>query len=44
MFRLKSTHKVVKEYFAEVHRLTQLGAVHEGAVAPAFSNLLRAAA
>ena len=44
MFRLKSRHKVVKDYFAEVHKLTQLGAVHEGAVAPAFANLLRAAA
>ena len=44
MFRLKPTHKVVKDYFAEVHKLTQLGAVHEGAVAPAFANLLRAAA
>ena len=44
MFQLKSTHKVVKDYFAEVHKLTQLGAVHEGAVAPAFANLLRAAA
>ena len=44
MFQLKPTHKVVKDYFAEVHRLTQLGAVHEGAVAPAFANLLRAAA
>ncbi|MDE0630788.1 MAG: N-6 DNA methylase [Caldilineaceae bacterium] len=44
MFQLKATHKVVKDYFAEIHRLTQLGAVHEGAVAPAFANLLRAAA
>ena len=44
MFRLKPTHKVVKDYYAEVHKLTQLGAVHEGAVAPAFANLLRAAA
>ncbi len=44
MFQLKATHKVVKDYFAEVHKLTQLGAVHEGAVAPAFANLLRAAA
>ena len=44
MYQLKPTHKVVKDYFAEVHKLTQLGAVHEGAVAPAFANLLRAAA
>ena len=44
MFQLKATHKVVKDYFAEVNRLAQLGAVHEGAVAPAFANLLRAAA
>jgi len=44
MFQLKATHKVVKDYFAEVQKLIQLGAVHEGAVAPAFANLLRAAA
>ena len=44
MFQLKPTHKVVKDYFAEVQKLAQLGAVHEGAVAPAFANLLRAAA
>ena len=44
MFQLKPTHQVVKDYFAEVHKLTQLGAVHEGAVAPALANLLRAAA
>ncbi len=44
MFQLKPTHKVVKDYFAEIHKLTQLGAVHEGAVAPAFAHLLRAAA
>ena len=44
MFQLKATHKVVRDYFAEVDKLTQLGAVHEGAVAPAFANLLRAAA
>ncbi len=44
MFQLKATHKVVKDYFAEINRLTQLGLVHEGAVAPAFANLLRAAA
>ena len=44
MFQLKPTHKVVKDYFTDVHKLTQLGAVHEGAVAPAFAHLLRAAA
>ena len=44
MFQLKATYKVVKDYFDEVESLTQLGAVHEGAVAPAFANLLRAAA
>ena len=44
MFQLKPTHKVVRVYFAEVERLALLGAVHEGAVAPAFANLLRAAA
>ncbi len=44
MFQLKATHKVVKDYFAEINRLTRLGLVHEGAVAPAFANLLRAAA
>ncbi len=44
MFQLKATHKVVKDYFAEVNRLTRLGLVYEGAVAPAFATLLRAAA
>ncbi len=44
MFQLKATYKVVKDYFDEVESLAQLGAVHEGAVAPAFANLLRAAA
>ena len=33
MFQLKAIYKVVKGYFAEVERLTRLGAVHEGAVA-----------
>ncbi len=44
MFQLKATHKVVKDYFAEINRLTRLGLVHEGAVAPAFATFLRAAA
>ena len=44
MFQLKATHKVVRDYFAELNTLTRLGEVHEGAVAPAFAHLLRAGA
>ena len=44
MFQLKATHKEIREYFAELTELTQRGFRHEGAVAPAFAAVLRAAA
>ena len=44
MLQLKATHKVIREYFAELNKLGQLDLVHEGAVAPAFANILRAGA
>ena len=44
MFQLKATHKEIREYFAELTELAQRGFRHEGAVAPAFANILRAAA
>ncbi len=44
MLQLKATHKVIREYFAELTKLGQLDLVHEGAVAPAFANILRAGA
>lgn len=42
-FTLKPTHKAVLDYYAELDGLSQLGLFSEGAVAPAFANLLRAA-
>ena len=44
MLQLKATHKEIREYFAELTELTQRGFRHEGAVAPAFAAVLRAAA
>ena len=44
MFQLKATHKEIREYFAELTELAQRGFTHEGAVAPAFAAVLRAAA
>ena len=44
MLQLKATHKVVRAYFTELNSLAQLGFFHEGAVAPAFANILRAGA
>ena len=44
MFQLKATHKEIREYFAELTELGQRGFRHEGAVAPAFAAVLRAAA
>ncbi len=44
MFQLKATHKEIREYFAELTELAQRGFRHEGAVAPAFAAVLRAAA
>ncbi|MBP7963979.1 MAG: N-6 DNA methylase [Caldilineaceae bacterium] len=42
-FTLKPTHKAVADYYAELEGLAQLSLFGEGAVAPAFANLLRAA-
>jgi len=38
---LKPTHKVVQNFYAEIENLDQLHLFHEGAVSPAFANLLR---
>jgi predicted helicase len=38
---LKPTHKVIKTYYNAISNLTQLDLLSEGAVAPAFSALLR---
>jgi LPS O-antigen subunit length determinant protein (WzzB/FepE family) len=38
---LKPTHKAVKTYYRELQQLALLEARKEGAVAPAFANLLR---
>jgi len=37
---LKVTHKSVKDYYAEISNLTELGVSHEGAVSPAFASLV----
>ncbi len=41
---LKPSYKVVREYYRQVRAMEGLGASHEGAVAPAFAELLRYAA
>jgi hypothetical protein len=38
---LKPTHKAVTTYYAELQQLAQMDAHKEGAVSPAFANLLR---
>ena len=43
LFQLTATQRDIKHYFAELSQLTQLGLGHEGAVAPAFAAVLRAA-
>lgn len=42
-FALKPAHKAVADYYAELEGLAQISLFGEGAVAPAFANLLRAA-
>lgn len=37
---IKPTHKIVKDYFDELSRITAQGGLNEGAVKPAFSKLL----
>lgn len=41
---LKSSHKPVRDYYAALKDVRQLSLLHEGAVSPAFANLLRACA
>ena len=41
MLSLKSTHKPIREYYKTLDDVGATGAVHEGAVAPAFAALLR---
>ncbi len=38
---LKPTHKVVQDFYKEIASLQQLHLFHEGAVSPAFANLLK---
>jgi predicted helicase len=38
---LKPTHKVVQDFYKEIENLSQLHLFHEGAVSPAFANLLK---
>ena len=42
--KLKSNHKAITTYYAEINDLTQLRMFSEGAVSPAFAGLLRACA
>ncbi|MDO9218132.1 MAG: hypothetical protein Q7U14_12740, partial [Lacisediminimonas sp.] len=44
LMRDKVDSKAVKAYYDEVAALSQLGAIHEGAVSPAFATLLRTCA
>lgn len=44
ILNLKPAHKAVKDYYEEIRNLSKLGARHEGAVSPAFANLLRTCA
>ena len=41
---LKTTHKPIKDYYRALRDVQQLSLLHEGAVAPAFANLLRVCA
>jgi predicted helicase/very-short-patch-repair endonuclease len=38
---LKPAHKVVQDFYQEIGNLSQLHLFHEGAVSPAFANLLK---
>ncbi len=44
MLQRKATQQAIAAYFSELSKLTELGFAHEGAVAPAFANILRAGA
>ena len=41
MLNIKPTHKPIKTYYAELNKVTHLGAQHEGAVRVPFQNLLQ---
>ena len=41
MLNIKTTHKPIKNYYAELKQFTKLGAQHEGAVRVAFQTLLQ---
>ena len=41
MLNIKTTHKPIKNYYAELKKFTKLGAQHEGAVRVAFQTLLQ---
>ena len=41
---LKSTHKIIKNYYDELNRFDRLGKTHEGAVRSAFQSLLQGCA
>ena len=41
MLNLKPSHKAIRTYYQEIQALTQAGNINEGALAPAFANLLR---
>ena len=44
MLQRKATQQAIAAYFSELSKLAELGFAHEGAVAPAFAAVLRAAA
>ena len=44
MLQRKATQQAIAAYFSELSKLAELGFAHEGAVAPAFANILRAGA
>jgi hypothetical protein len=44
ILNLKASHQPVKEYYKALADMQQMSLLHEGAVAPAFANLLRACA
>jgi hypothetical protein len=41
ILELKPTHKAITTYYTNLRQLTQIEAEGEGAVSPAFANLLR---
>ncbi len=41
LLNLKSTHKIIKNFYQEIAALSELNISTEGSVAPAFANILR---